>query len=1128
MLNSIATVSDLVGTLQASFTFDAPVPTHVAATNGPARAGASVTVNGMNFGALGFMASVQIGGSNCATTAWNSASSLVCQTPHGHSGPHRANVVLGGVHGSATVAFSYDAPVLTAYAQPNAPTSGQASVTLSGLNFAMSDVTNVVVVGETQCATASWSTDTSVKCLIKAGAGKSLAVAMAVGATVGTWAHSFSYDAPAISQLARFNAPATSGTQLSLRGFNFGTSNLSPIARLGMTACASTQYVSDTQVTCTSNSGTGVMLEASVETAAVVGLAEAAFSYDSPVLTRAFPRNAPTTSGVWVTVHGSNFGSSDKTATLSVGTTDCGTTSWSTTTAVKCYTADGTGASRALALTTSGNSGTLDKIFSFDRPVITATDSMNAPASGGAALTIFGTNFGNADVSATVSVGGTKCSATVWISPTQMVCTAPAGRGAARSVVATVSSPVSDVNTNSTVDYVAQVSSTFLAFSYDSPVVTSLSPANSAVAGRGVVTVTGTNFGTADNVAVPVFLGVTRCSTTTWLTGTAVTCTVAVGTGARLEATVVVEGLQGSTPMMYSYDAPVVTRVTFVNAPTTTGVSITVFGKNFGPEALPAQPVVKIGGTSCPETVWVSGTSVVCRAPTFGAGAKRVVNVELDSLTSTLASSFSYDTPVVTNLKWADEPHNMTYSVTIQGTNFGGADETVTGEIAEGYCQTSSWSTATSITCKTIAGAGRNLVTVDVAGLQGTRQQLFLSDVSCPNNCNGDPCVDGQCMCKAGWTGRDCSLSYCDGNTTTLSDLTGTFQDHREATYWYQPWYRANECAWLLQPSGAGQVTLEFLAINSKVNQDILKVYDGPIADDDKLLAAVMGSLAVPPPVRSTGGAMLVVWSAPVDERFTGFKALYTSSSCPRDCMSHVGQGTCGANSQCTCNEGWLGEDCAEGFALLDDTFTPVVGDKWLSTPGAVFQFGCSSRGLNALYFGALPGSRAAITRQLDFTYGGTVSFYIRVGNQEGVAAGTGCEMVESGEEVVLDFSVDAGETFVEMGRYGPTAQHNMRFVEVQVPDVARLPEVILRWHQPVHDDNSDNWGLDDVKITAPFVCPRQDGLQCSDRGTCAEPNKCLCESGFHGPACEYACFVDYWSDFQCGCVADFDPYAQI
>lgn len=164
--------------------------------------------------------------------------------------------------------------------------------------------------------------------------------------------------------------------------------------------------------------------------------------------------------------------------------------------------------------------------------------------------------------------------------------------------------------------------------------------------------------------------------------------------------------------------------------------------------------------------------------------------------------------------------------------------------------------------------------------------------------------------------------------------------------------------------------------------------------------------------------------------------------------------------------------------AVLERSLTPFYDDfdtdtdlgQWSAfggTPGVnvlATNFGGSISGSNALWFGNA-GSRFAASRSLNTLGGGTVDFWIRLGNSS-----FPWDSVElPAEGVVLEYSNDGGGTWVEMGRYDTATYRNWTHVVEDILPVAQTANTRFRWRQLANNGaGSDHWALDNVGVFGP------------------------------------------------------------
>jgi len=127
---------------------------------------------------------------------------------------------------------------------------------------------------------------------------------------------------------------------------------------------------------------------------------------------------------------------------------------------------------------------------------------------------------------------------------------------------------------------------------------------------------------------------------------------------------------------------------------------------------------------------------------------------------------------------------------------------------------------------------------------------------------------------KQGWTGYYTSTQtpYCNSSATTLTTATGTLSDGSGT----DKYANNSNCAWLIQPTNAKTVTLNFTAFDTELNYDGVIVYDG-----SNNTAPVLGKFTgttIPPSVTSTTGAMYIEFLSDEALRSNGWSANYTST----------------------------------------------------------------------------------------------------------------------------------------------------------------------------------------------------------------------------------------------------------
>jgi hypothetical protein len=178
---------------------------------------------------------------------------------------------------------------------------------------------------------------------------------------------------------------------------------------------------------------------------------------------------------------------------------------------------------------------------------------------------------------------------------------------------------------------------------------------------------------------------------------------------------------------------------------------------------------------------------------------------------------------------------------------------------------------------------------------------------------------------------------------------------------------------------------------------------------------------------------------------------------------------------------GPFADDFEPNIDLLQwSAFGGTVGSTVLAT-----TYGGSHSSPNSLWFGDA-GSRYAASRSLNTVQGGVLDFWLRIAN----GGSTPWEQADLPDEgIVLEYSVNGGSSWVEMGRYNTSAYTVWTHIVVDIPAAARTGNTQFRWWQLSHSGTGyDHWALDDVSLEAPRppAIVRQPLTQTAETGSAA------------------------------------------
>ena len=658
---SVVVTVDGVASAGTAFTV-LPTPAISGLSLTSAAVGASVTVNGSNFGAT--PGSVTINGTVATISSWT-ASSITFTVPAGATSGTLA-VKASGITVSGGTFTVLPTPTVSSFN----PASGAvgSTVTLTGSNLGAT--AGSVTFNGTPASISAW-TATSITVTVPSGATTGTLAVKASGITVN--AGTFTILAtPTVTSLNPASGPV--GSTVTITGTNFGATQ-GTVSFNGTAATISSWTATSIAVVVPAGATTG---NVSVTVSGVTVNAGAFTVLPRPTITSLNP--ATGAAGATVTVTGTNFGATQGTSSLTFnGTAATSISSWSATSITAVVPSGATSGSVVVTVNGVASSGTAFTVL--PTPAVTSIN----PTSGaiGATVTITGSNFGATQ--GTVSFNGTAATVSSWT---------------ATSIAVTVPAAATTGNVSVTVSGVTVNAGTFTVL--PRPTITSLNPASAAVG--ATVTITGTNFGATRGTSTLTFNGTPATSISSW---SATSITAVVPNGATSGSVVVtVSGVASAGTYFTVPGTPAISSINPTAGPV--GTTVTITGSNFGA----TQGSVSFNGTAANVTSWTA-TSITVTVPagaTPGSVAITVSGVTVTGGTFTVLA-----VPTISSLNPTSGAVGST--VTITGTNFGATQGssslTFNGTPATSI---SSWS-ATSITAVVPNGATSGNVVVTVSGV---------------------------------------------------------------------------------------------------------------------------------------------------------------------------------------------------------------------------------------------------------------------------------------------------------------------------------------------------------------------------------------------------------------------------
>ena len=297
------------------------------------------------------------------------------------------------------------------------------------------------------------------------------------------------------------------------------------------------------------------------------------------------------------------------------------------------------------------------------------------------------------------------------------------------------------------------------AFTFDKAGITGLSPPNGPTTGGFNITMQGENFGDNPNYEYSGQIGESKCTLMAWTSDSAITCSIGLGIATSHVPRFDVSWNKATTRnvrVLFSFNAPQIINAVPNLVPASGGISVSVFGSNFGAfqdfkyqDSLLRPPKAKVGDTPCFETQWYSDSSVVCtvlgngQGSGPGVGGKLPLELRVGYQSGFNRLPFGYTPP---DVKYADAINGPALGgniILITGDQFGTVDYSPTAKVGDTDCKLTRWVSNTAIRCtvprctKFLAGGNIELPLQVEVGLGhrvtsyqiGTRENFYFFDL---------------------------------------------------------------------------------------------------------------------------------------------------------------------------------------------------------------------------------------------------------------------------------------------------------------------------------------------------------------------------------------------------------------
>jgi hypothetical protein len=635
-IDVVVTTNGGTGTGTALYTYaSAPTVTAISPTSGPIAGGTSVAITGTN---LTGATSVTIGGVAATGVAVVSATSITAITPAHAVGAVDVAVTTPGGTGTGTGLYTYSAaPTVTAISPNSGATAGGASVTITGTGLTGATSVTIGGVAATGVTVVSATSITATTPAHAAGA-TDVVVTTTGGTGTGTGLYTY-FSAPTVTAISPHSGTTTGGTAVTITGT--GLTGATSVT-IGGVAATGVTVVGATSITATTPAHAVGAVDVVVTTPGGTGTGTGLYSYASiPSVTSISPTIGPTAGGTAVTVTGTNFTGATSVTIGGVVATGFAIVSATSITAITPPHAAGT---VDVAVTTSAGTGVGTGLYIYAAvPTVTSVAPASGPVTGGASVTITGTNLTGAT---SVTIGGVAATGVTVASATSITATTPAH--SAGTVNIAVTTPGGTGTGTGLYTYSA------------APSVTAISPNSGTTAGGTSVTITGTSLTGATSVTI----GGVAATGVTVVSATSITATTPVHAAGTVDVAVTTPSGAATGTSLYTYSSiPTVTSISPNSGTTVGGASVTITGAN-----LTGATSVTFGGVAATGVTVNSATSITATTPAHAAGAVDV-SVTAAGGTATGSGLYTYAMPATATVVVSSKnPSEVGQAVTFTAT----------------------------------------------------------------------------------------------------------------------------------------------------------------------------------------------------------------------------------------------------------------------------------------------------------------------------------------------------------------------------------------------------------------------------------------------------------------------------
>ena len=716
----IITVQNNLGTSKLQASYDRPFILTPSATNFYVAGLSQIALTGSFFSMANSdpSAVLSCGNSRSLASQWLSDSSLVCTIGSGVGSNLDFVVAVAAISGTCLACITFNSPSISQSSVGNSPSFGGLN-TVFGADFGAVSRSGSISERGSACEYMRWQSDSAVRCKATPGTWNFRAVVYTAGSITGTSTQIFTFDSTSPSSIKITNGPTSGESQTTvIVGQNFGQYSCSAYLAVGNTQVASTVWESDSTILCSRFVGIAgpaniqVLFNPSLVATKGATLSTA-FSFDFPLVSFFTPSVLHTDASIATTLAGCDFGSTDSSLKILVGSTIVQASFWTSDTSLFSKPAAGVSGSQSVLLSVVNgvfNFGS-PKTVSFASPALLLTSS-NVPTLPTNSMPILGSGFGLILYSPSSATGISAAQYSLWMSDTAAACMITSGYG----------------NSLKTIFTVGQVVGTSTkGISFDAKLISIMQQGNSPAAGSNALLSTLYGKGiTSTNPSPILSMSSTRLLATFWQSDSSTAGRFCPGVGNQFQVSFTFYGTATTLTLAMSYDRPAISSLSQQNGPKSSALALAFFGIDYGSACY--SPLVYLGKI-CRASNWISDSFILC-LPTVQIGVYSLdASVLVGGQQNTWKSAYSFNFIQISTLAPSNTRAISATVATIVAANIDVGDTSPRSRFGSSAGGATLWMSMSSVQAKVTSGLGASLQFTLTADLfSGTTTAIFSFD----------------------------------------------------------------------------------------------------------------------------------------------------------------------------------------------------------------------------------------------------------------------------------------------------------------------------------------------------------------------------------------------------------------